>query len=136
MSRSSKELLRDLTVGNSKVFTVPDDLEYEILYGHINFTTVSGGGARQVAVLARDADDAFVFDTEAGADQAAGVTGAHYELLQGIYRETTFVASALNVPIPKDFYLFPGWDLVVYDENDITALDTMAVNIVIRKHPV
>jgi predicted Zn-dependent protease len=48
--------------------------------------------------------------------------------LQGIFRETAFVANELQVPLPIDLYIPPGGTIRIYDSAAIAAgADDMTV---------
>ena len=137
MSRGTEELLRDLTVGSNKSFTVPITNRYRLLYAHCTLVTDNSGSARRIIMEVTKADNSRVFDTHAGATVAANVsTPQHHEFMQGVYRESSFIDNAIQVPFPKDCILLPGWKLVFKDENEQGVLvDTLVVNAVVDKLP-
>ncbi len=122
--------------GNAQIFTVPNDKVWRLLYAHAVVTTVSGGSARQIVLRARDGDDATVFDNHAGVVQTAGESDIHYEFMTGTVRESARVATSLTVAFPLDFYLLPGWDLVILDDDNINVTDSIEAHIVYEEIPV
>lgn len=109
-----KKLTDAATAGNVDMdFVVPAQKQYRICYGQAILTTDATVANRRVVLAILDGDGATVFDTHAGAVVAASQTDAHHEFLQGIYRETSFVGGALQVPIGHDVILLPGWTLRV-----------------------
>lgn len=96
---------------------VPAGTQRTVLYGHVVLTTDVTDLNRRVLLQIVDDADAVVFDTHSGAVVAASQTDQHHEFLQGIYRETSFVGSALQVPIGKDTILPPGWKLRITIDN-------------------
>lgn len=85
----------------------------EILYGQVVLTTDATVANRRV--IFRILDDAgtpaLFFDSHAGAVVTASLTDYHHEFMPGIYRETSFVGSALEVPIPNRCIIPKGYTL-------------------------
>ena len=125
-----QHLLATATAGNVNTdFLVPAASAYRILYGQIVLTTDATVANRRVLVQSIDSDSNVVFDTHAGAVVAASQTSQHHEIMQGIYRETSFIGSSLQVPIPIDFVLDAGWSLRVSIENGVAG-DSYTVDVV------
>jgi hypothetical protein len=93
----------------------------KLLHGHVKLTTDATVANRRVVVGLYDDSDAFVFDTHAGTVVAASASDQHHELMQGIFRETSFVGNALQVPIPEDFYVPPGYSIKISIENGVAG---------------
>lgn len=137
MGRQSLEVLSDTGVGANKSFTVPSDVYYEVLYAHATLVTTATAGTRVMIMAIENASSTVIIDLHAGATVAANQsTPQHHVFLQGIYRETSFANNSLQVPIPKDCFVFPGYSLIFKDENERDlAADTLSVYAVVRKHP-
>jgi hypothetical protein len=125
---------RDSTTNDSDkvVLTAATGFAEEILSVHVVLTSTATVGNRQVIIAIRDENDVLVADFHAGAVQAASLT-RHYTCGQGVYRETSFIDGSIHMPMPKDMYLLPGWDLRVYDSGAIdAAADDMTVDVLHR----
>lgn len=87
--------------------------DMEILYGQVILTTDATVANRRV--LFQIIDDAgtpaVIFDSHSGAVVTASLTNYHHEMMPGIYRETAFVGSALQVPIPWRCIIPNGYGL-------------------------
>lgn len=122
--RKYQRLQATATAGNvSKDFTseFTGNKPWQILYGQVVLTTDATVANRRVLLKILDSTGAVVFDTHAGAVVAASATAQHHEFLQGIYRETSFVGSALQVPIGHDFIIPAGWTLRISIENGVAG---------------
>lgn len=112
---------------SDKTFTVPTNELWKLCHAHVILVTSATVGNRQLALSILDEDSNVIMDIAAGTVQAASTT-RHYGFLQGIYRETSFVANELQVPLPEDCYLQPGWSVRFYDSAAISpAMDNMTV---------
>lgn len=113
---------------SDKTFTVPNNEMWKLNFLHVILVTTATVGNRIITLEIDDADGNNLIDLYAGAVQAASLT-RHYDFIQGIYRETSFVNGELHVPIPQDCYLGPGYTLRVYDSAAIAAAaDDMTVS--------
>jgi len=100
------------TAGNAvSTYTVPAGKPLKFLYGHVRLTTdVTVANRRvSVAVYNNDGTPVLIYDEVAGAVVPASQTSQHISLVQGIFRETSFVGGAVQLALPKDLYLLPGW---------------------------
>jgi hypothetical protein len=115
---------------NSKDFTVPAGMEWKIHWVHVRYTSTATVGNRQIrmTILDDEGTPRVRFDVHAGAVQAASLE-RHYEFMQGIYRETSFVDGALQVPMPHCLRLEPGWTLRIADASDVDANDDMVASL-------
>lgn len=121
----------DATANDSdKSWTVPNNELWRICYVHAILVSTATVGNRQIALEIKDESGNSLMHLEAGAVQAASVT-RHYGFLQGIFRETSFVSDELQVPLPIDCWLKPGWSLRVADDAAIdAAADDLTVSFV------
>lgn len=121
----------DATANDSdKSWTVPNNELWRICYVHAILVSTATVGNRQIAFEIKDESGNSLMHLEAGAVQAASVT-RHYGFLQGIFRETAFVSDELQVPLPIDCWLKPGWVLRVADDAAIdAAADDLTVSFV------
>jgi hypothetical protein len=123
----------DDTVGLPKTFTTPDNETWRINWSHIVLTTSATVGNRQIRIYILDADGNGVMDFFPPVTQAASLE-RHYAFHQGIYRETAFAGDAIQIPIPPDLYMTPGFQARVVDANDVDgAADEAVVSFQYRK---
>jgi len=100
------------TAGNvDKTWTVSGYRSLRPLYGQVVLITDATVTGRRVILQVLDSDDNVVFDTHSGAVVPASQSGAHHEFMQGVFRETTFVSVALQVPIPVNLEIPNGYKL-------------------------
>jgi hypothetical protein len=98
----------------------------------VTLVTDATVGNRQIVVEARDAAGTVLGRISAGTTQAASLT-RNYMFIQGTFRETAFINTDIQVPIPQDSYLLPGGNLHVYDSAAISAAgDDMTVSYSIK----
>lgn len=98
----------------------------------IYYTSSATVGNRQVRTEIYDGAN-LVWSCSAGAVQAASLSRT-YAWMPGIYRETAFIDGGIQVPFPADMTLLPGMKLKVYDSANISATDTMVIDIQHRDH--
>jgi hypothetical protein len=119
------------TAGNVTTnYVVPEGTQRRVLYGQTILTTDATVANRRVILSVLDASGTSIFDLHSGAVVAASQTDQHHEYMQGIFRETSFIGGALQVPIGKDMILSPGWSLRVTVDNGVAG-DSHTTNIVV-----
>lgn len=113
---------------SDKSWVVPGGAMWKLNFAHVILVTSADVGNRQIRMSVENEDGDEIIDVTAGTVQAASLT-RHYVFLQGIYRETTFIDTELQVPIPQDLYLGPGYTLRFRDAAAIAAaVDDMTVS--------
>lgn len=118
----------DTANDSNKSWTVPSNELWKITHAHVILTTTATVGNRQIFMVLRDESGNLIMDIAAGAVQAASLT-RHYGFMQGIYRETAFISNEIQVPMPIDCYLGPGYTLQFFDGSAIdAAADDMVVS--------
>jgi len=137
MGRTSILVLSDVAVGSVKEFTAPADAYYEVLYAHASLVTTATANDRRLTMGIRNDSAVEVFDVHAAAVVAANTsTPQHHEFMRGVYRETSFIANSIQIPIALGLIANPGYSIYFEDENAIDATgDTLAVHLTIQKHP-
>lgn len=121
--------LDDTLNENTKTFTNSSSTATYVLdYARLEYTSNSTASNRQITLEVYNDSNELLFYSHAGAVQGASVT-RHYLFLQGVARETSFVDSSIQVPIPK-IALNPGWYIKVYDSNDVYTYDDLKLIIV------
>jgi hypothetical protein len=99
--------------------------EQRLLWVHLQYTSNATAGNRQIRIAVTDGTNTY-FDTHSGAVQTASNL-YHYECFQGIFRETSFIADAINVPLPQDLVIPANFYLVVEAESGGDAGDSMII---------
>jgi len=117
-----RHLEQTATNGNVDTsFTTRIGRDMQILYGQVILTTDATVANRRVIIQSIDDEDHVVIDLHSGAVVTASSSNQHHELLQGIFRETTFVGGAIQVPIPFNFIIPNGWALNITVENGVAG---------------
>ena len=116
---------------NSYTYTVPAGVYAQISWVHVGYTSSATVGNRQIRLAILTPADVSIFDTHAGAVQAASI-GRHYLFMQGIYRETSFIDEEIQVSIPIDVVIPSGYKLMVADNANISATDSMTISLQYR----
>ena len=129
------KLIREATANDSdKSFTVPGAETWKVMFGHVILASTATVGNRQLLITVADENSNIIFNTYAGAVQVASNT-YNYTLAQSATRETTVVANSLQVPIPQDLILLPGYTIRVYDVTAVdAAADDMTVSLLVNTH--
>lgn len=114
---SGSSIAGNVTVSST---TVSSQLR-KLVMGQVVLTTDATAANRNVIIRLTDESDNTVIDVHAGAPVTASKTSQHIEMMQGIYRETSFIDNALQLPIPEEFYVPPFWSLKVIIENGVAG---------------
>lgn len=114
MKNEFKYFAGSATAGNVAYSALNDTgRPIRLLYGQTILTTDATAANRRAVISIKDADGNVVVDSHAGAVVTASTADQHLEWMQGIYRETTFIAGTLEVPIGLDWVVPPGWSFGV-----------------------
>jgi len=100
--------------------------DVEFRWMHVIYTSTADAGNRQFRVEMLDENNNEVWDARAGAVQTASNI-YDYALMQGVFRETTFVDDQLHVPYPHGLILPAGYRYKIYDANNINVGDDMVI---------
>lgn len=127
----------DATLNDSdKTFTVPSGELWKINNAHVSLVTTAAVGNRHMVIEVSDDEGALMGRVSAGAVQAASAT-RYYSIMQGTYRESAFVNTDIQIPMPADLYVKAGYTIRVYDSAAIAAAaDDMIVRISYKKYTV
>ena len=104
------------------------DSPQTLVGAHLIYTSDATVGNRQILLEIKDAVGTVIMDIHAGAVQAASLV-LDYEFLQGIFRETAFVDSAIQVPVPMGFVIPVGGSIVVRDSAGIAITDSYTLKL-------
>jgi len=91
------------------------------LYGQLVLTTDGTVANRRVIFSLTDDSDNVILDSHAGAVVTASQSDMHHEFMQGIFRETSFVGSAIQMPIPIDTIIPTGYKIKLSVENGVAG---------------
>lgn len=124
----------DSTANDSdKSFTVPDGEMWELNWVNTVLVTTATVGNRQMEMRILDESGNVMVSLFAGAVQAASLT-RDYHFIQGVYRETAFVANELQVPYGTDIWMPAGWSLNMRDQAAIDpSADDMTVSFQVKR---
>jgi hypothetical protein len=118
---------------SDKTYTVPSGEMWKLSYANVKLVATATVGNRQVRMAVSNPGGVEIGYISAGAVQAASTTRS-YGFMQGIYRETSFIDSMIQVPIPMDLYLPSGSTIRFYDSAAIdAAADDMTVSIGVQR---
>lgn len=125
----------DTTANDSdKSFLVPNGEMWGLNSIFVVLVTDATVGNRQIVFEAMNTDGVVVGRISAGATQAASLT-RRYLGMQGTYRETAFINTDIQIPIPQDSFLPAGFSLHVYDSAAISPTgDDMTVSVSVKKY--
>ena len=125
----------DTTANDSdKSFVVPDGEMWHLNSIYVVLVTDATVGNRQMVFEVLNTASVVVGRISAGATQAASLT-RRYLCMQGTFRETAFINTDIQVPIPQDSFLPAGFTLHVYDSAAISpAGDDMTVSASVKKY--
>lgn len=92
-----------------------------VLYGQVVLTTDATVANRRVVFRVTDNEGNVIFDSHSGAVVPASSTAFHHEFMPGIFRETSFIGDALQVPIPFKCLIPVGYKLLIVVENGVAG---------------
>jgi len=107
--------------GNVTTSITADSRQRCVLYGQVVLTTDATVANRRVVFRITDKEGDTVFDSHSGAVVAASQSNQHHEFMPGIFRETSFIGDALQVPIPMRCLLPVGYTLQIIVENGVAG---------------
>jgi len=113
---------------NDHLITVPAGYEYQMLWVWVEYTSDANAGNRQVEVSLLDATNDEIGSVLAGAVQAASLTRFYMFAPAladlGAFRDAAY----LMTPFPPTVFLTVGQSVRVFDNNAISAADTMVIH--------
>ena len=120
----------DITTTRTSVSSNTTDIKFTrevtLRWVHVTYTSDANAGNRQISLSLTDGTNAY-WDTHAGAVQAASNV-YHYHFLPGIYRETSFTDSEIEVPIAIESVIPAGFHLVFVDETGVSGSDSFIIS--------
>lgn len=128
-----ENVLTESVAGNVNTdYVVPANQIRKALYGQIVLTTDATVANRRVIAQILDSGSNVIADFHTGAVVAASQTDLHHEFMQGIFRETSFVGDAIQIPIPFEAWMKPGWKFRITIENGVAG-DSYDVHFVFQR---
>lgn len=115
------------TVTNANTWSKKFDRNSKIIFVHVDYTSDATVGNRQLRLSLINNSGTLVFDAHAGAVQAASLN-YHYSFSQGVFRETSFVDSQIQSPIPMGIMIPAGYTLQIADSADVAATDDFVIS--------
>ena len=100
---------------------VPENEIRTPMYGQVILTTDATVASRRAIIRVINESSVNIFDSHSGAVVTASTADQHHEFMQGIFRETTFIGNAIQVPIPNNFVIPPGFSLQFLIENGVAG---------------
>jgi|WetSurSiteA1Bulk_404760.scaffolds.fasta_scaffold00043_27 hypothetical protein len=124
-------LVEDTNLNDSdKLFTVPPDIEWQILWTWVEYTSTATSGSRQLELQIQDSGSVVIAQLQAGIQQDIN---SAYKYLFGIaLPDLTAVRDGgyLTTPLPGGTFLSPGQKVRIWDNKTIDAAgDDMIVKI-------
>lgn len=133
MKRQIVSKIGAATAGNANMdFVVPSNEQVELLYAHVILTTDANAANRYVEVSVLDENSVEIIDIHSGGAVPASQTNQHHTLMQGVYRETSFINNSIQVPIPADLVVAEGWTVRFSISNGVAG-DSFTATLVWEK---
>lgn len=114
---------KDTSIAGNVVTTLTsiDTQANTFLYGQVTLTTDATVANRRVVFSVINDASGVIIDVHSGSVVAASASAQHHEFMQGVFRETSFIGDALQVPIPKDLIIPPGYSIKIAIENGVAG---------------
>ena len=134
MSRGRFRVAYDAaTAGNATLTIQPSTgMSARVVMGQIALTTDATVANRRALFTIKDADGNVIIDIHAGAVTTASLSDQHSEFMQGVFRETSFIDGALQVPIPSECLIPFGGSLEITIQNGVAG-DTFVSNFLLKE---
>jgi hypothetical protein len=121
---------------NDKTFTVPADTEWQVLWVWVEFAANGNAGTRQLQIDFRDGADDVIGQQRPNATQATGET-RYYMFGPSLANLTAFYdTDHLQTPLPPTIFLPAGYDIRIFDNNNVSATDDMVIQVMVASRDV
>ncbi len=117
----------DLGAGNDKIVTVPINETWKLLGVYAELITTATVGVRQLRVQVRDASNGLLVVEEWSEAQVASLT-KNYVAAPEVAQFSDLTSEMLYKGIPST-RLIVGFDIRVFDDNNIDVLDVLNVQV-------
>jgi hypothetical protein len=127
---------RETLVTNVEVIPVPAGFEWQVLWIWVEYIADVTANARQLEIQLRDAADDVIGGVRVGTTQPTNST-RYYMIAPAMADLTAFRdTDYLMTPLPPTVFLPAGYDIRIFDNNNISANDGMIVQMqVARRAP-
>lgn len=125
------EFVVDSAVGNDKVVTVPVGETWKLLGVFVDFETDATVGVRQLRIHVRNPTTGILVIQEWGQTQIASLT-KNYVATPDMREIDDITGLVAFKPLPQ-MRLLENFDIRVFDDNNISSLDTLIVTVNITK---
>lgn len=105
------------------VWTVPKNQTWQLLFGHVIFTSSATGGNRWLTFTVEDETGHIMWDAHAGIKQGSSQVREYRFNEGGSIRETSFIDDDLLVPLPNRALLLEGWTMTLKDSENIDVVN-------------
>jgi len=121
---------------NDKTLTVPASTEYQIMWIYVEYASDATVGDRQLEIDFRDAADDVIGQVRPNVTQAASLT--YYYMVGPSMANLTaaYDTDYLMTPMPPTIFLSAGYDIRIFDNNNVAATDDMVIQMMVASRAV
>lgn len=121
---------------NDKTITVPADTEWQVLSIWVEYAADANPGTRQLQIDFRDGSDDVIGQQRPNDTQAASET-RYYMFGPSLANLTAFYdTDHLQTPLPPTIFLPAGYDVRIFDNNNVSADDDMVIQMMVAARSV
>lgn len=118
---------------NDKTITVTAGYEWQILWIWVEYAADGNAGTRQLQIDFRDDSNDVIGQQRPNDTQAASET-RYYMFGPSLANLTAFYdTDHLQTPLPPTIFLPPGYDIRIFDNNNISAGDDMVIQMMVAR---
>jgi len=126
---SSIKHLFDNSAGRDKIYTVPANRVWKVLYGRLTVASTAVGTSRRYTVRIVSEQGNIMSDNSAEDNQGAS-TSIFYNIKEGTLAQATVTSNRMNLPVANNLILLPGWKFIISDNNDQDTNDATELSLV------
>lgn len=128
------KLIRDISPGNIKTGTVPNNRTWTIMWGHIKLTTTTAPTPRALVMrLEIPGDPVPLARTWSPVTQTAN-TILRYQLFPSIIGQPgLYAGETVFLPLPSFPVMMENWIFTLYDLNNVDPLDHLEIRAIVVK---
>lgn len=120
------ESTRDNNPGNSYTLSVPDGEVWLINAITVQYLADATAGSRRLKMQIKSGSN-VLYEVSSGATHTASQQ-RWLNFMPGVERENAFTNSNdILIPIPSNFWVDGGDDIVIFDEQDVSASDWLKI---------
>lgn len=122
------------TDDSDKIFTVPSNHIWELLYIWCELVTTGTAGNRTMLLDVQDDNDSIMARFTIGVVIGANLT-RDWTWISGGYEEQSVIENTIMIPIGGPLILPEGWDVRIYDANAVDAnADDLTIALTYLEH--